>query len=103
MKVLSISEFAKQQGIVGVNPIVKLNVNGYPFITFLTGERDSEGKAIVQNVWFSKEASSRVAEGVDISAELKNMSVVETTNEAGELRLKLAYVKYVDLNALLGA
>lgn len=67
------------------------NKNGYPFIRMLTdigGEKPGS-----QLVYLSKAAAQRVEEqGITNLKELRDsLSVVETTNEAGEERLKLSF------------
>lgn len=60
---LSIVNFAKKQGYASYCKTVRTNTNGYPFITFLFADKDSEGNTRAENVYFSKRAGELVDEG----------------------------------------
>lgn len=81
---LTIAEFCKSQGFTQINKLVDENVNGYPFITFITGDNKAE------NVYFSKKASSHRAKGEVVTASmLKEHRIAIVKNSAGEERIKL--------------
>jgi hypothetical protein len=80
------AEFCKTNGITAINNNVRVNTNGYPFITVLRGS-DAE------NIYFSKNASSEVAEGSDVPSIAKSLYIVETVNAVGEPRIKLSFNK----------
>ena len=68
-----------------MNPTVRCNTNGYPFITFIDGDNSAE------NVYFSKGAAEGVEEGTPITRELlADLQVSEYINEDGEPRVKLS-------------
>lgn len=85
MKVTKLQEFCTSNGVTGISK-VRTNTNGYPFLTFLSSK--FEGGA--ENIYFSKNSSKTVAEGAEPkSLGLAKFYVANTTNEAGEPRLKL--------------
>lgn len=59
---MTMKEFAKEYGIIKASP-VRMNANGYPFITFLQEAKGADGKNIAENVYFSKKAALEVVEG----------------------------------------
>lgn len=82
--VLSITEYAKTNGIVTINPKVHHNTNGYPFVTMIDAKNEAT------NVYFSKAASGAIVPQQPITAELlKAHQIGITTNAAGEERIKL--------------
>lgn len=86
----SMREFAKEFGIIKASP-VRVNANGYPFITFLQDAKGADGKNIAENVYFSKKAALEVAEG-DEATVCKDLGlkVLELEYSNGETRLKLS-------------
>jgi hypothetical protein len=96
--VKSIAKFAEDRSMVSIAPKVRMNTNGYPFITFI----DSDNKA--ENIYFSKAGAETVEEGQEITAELlKSLQVAEVENADGEMRLKLiTNSERVSLASLLG-
>lgn len=80
---LTLKEFVAQEGINAISN-VRVNTNGYPFVTVLRGS-DAE------NVYFSKNASEKVDEGTTIKSIAKDLFVVSCTNAAGEDRIKLSF------------
>jgi hypothetical protein len=87
---MSMKEFAKEYGIIKVSP-VRINVNGYPFVTFLQETKGDDGKNLAENVYFSKAAAEKVEEGDEASVikEL-GLKVLELEYSNGETRLKLS-------------
>ena len=84
LKVLTLREFCALKGFVQLAPVVRVNDNGYPFITFI----DAANKA--ENVYFSKSASAGVAAGTPVDkAMLSVYQIGVTINAAGEERMKL--------------
>lgn len=82
MLVLTIKEFIASKKFASIVPIVRVNKNGYPYLTFI----DSDNKA--ENVYFSKKAM--VAEGQVIDKQfLAGYQIAEVENGAGEKRTKL--------------
>jgi uncharacterized protein YjdB len=84
LKTMSVIDFCKAKGFASVAPSVRVNKNDYPYITFITKDNKAE------NVYFSKKAAMAVAAGTSVNKELLTTHQIgETTNEAGEPRLKL--------------
>ena len=48
MNIISIREFASSRGITQIIPIVRTNVNGYPYLTMV------DSKNVAENVYFPK-------------------------------------------------
>lgn len=97
LQVLSVKEFAKQNGFVQLVPNVRTNVNGYPFITFLKEDNTAE------NIYFSRKASAAVAAGTPVDKQLLSVYQIGiTTNAEGEERIKLiSNSDRVDISSLL--
>ena len=82
--VSTIKEFAVQKGFTTVAPSVRVNTNGYPFITFI------DDKNVAENVYFSKAAAAKVDAGQVVDKALMSQhQIALTRNEAGEERVKL--------------
>lgn len=86
MKTLTISEFCATNNLVEVAKQVRENSNGYLFVTFI----DSNNVAL--NLYLSKSLCEEIAVNTLITKGFfSNKVVAETSNEAGELRFKLAH------------
>ncbi len=82
--VVSIKDFATKHKFIQMAPAVRVNENGYPFITFI----DVDNKA--ENVYFSKASALAVASGTVIDkALISKYQIAITKNQAGEERIKL--------------
>ncbi len=82
--VSTIKEFAASKSFTSVAPSVRVNTNGYPFITFI------DDKNVAENVYFSKAASAKVAVGQSVDKDLMSQhQIAITRNAAGEERVKL--------------
>lgn len=97
LKAMSIMDFAKSKGFVNIVPRVRINTNGYPYVTFI----DSANQA--ENIYFSKSAAEQVAEGTPVDKGLlARHQIGITTNAEGEERIKLIpNSERVDLFSLL--
>jgi hypothetical protein len=97
LKAMSIKDFAKSKGFMQLAPAVRINTNGYPFITFINEKNEAE------NIYFSKSAAEQVAEGTPVDkALLSRHQIGITTNAEGEERIKLiSNSERVDLFSLL--
>lgn len=97
LKVESIKDFAKSKGFMQLAPAVRINTNGYPFITFI------DSNNVAENIYFSKAAAEAVAEGTPVDKSLlARHQIGITKNEAGEERIKLiSNSERVDLFSLL--
>lgn len=95
LTVVSVKEWAKANGFVQMNPTIKTNEKGYPFVTFINKENKAE------NVYFSKKASVGLKSGDDAIALVKSHNIAHTLNAAGEKRTKLVGTgERVDLDGL---
>lgn len=97
LKAMPILDFAKSKGFVNIVPRVRINTNGYPYVTFI----DSANQA--ENIYFSKASAEQVAEGTPVDKGLlARHQIGITTNAEGEERIKLiSNSERVDLFSLL--
>lgn len=97
LKVLTLKEFCASKGFTQLAPSVRVNENGYPFITFI------DANNVAENVYFSKAASQAVAAGTPIDkAMLSVYQIGVTTNADGAERMKLiTNSDRVDISSLL--
>lgn len=95
--VMTIKEYCESKGFKQIVPAVRVNTNGYPFITFIDGNNEAE------NVYFSKAAANAVNAGTPVTKDmLKIYQIGVTTNAEGEERVKLiTNSDRVDLSELL--
>lgn len=95
---MPIKDFVANKKFVQIVPVVRVNTNGYPFITFI--DKDN----VAENVYFSKRASQAVAAGTPVTKEMLAVYQIGiTTNEQGEERIKLiTNSDRVELSDLLG-
>lgn len=86
LKSVTVKSLVQSGVITAISPL-RVNTSGYPYVTFLQGNKPN-------NVYFSKKSSTVVSgtfeDGQNILAFLKNAEVVQTENEAGEVRFKLS-------------
>lgn len=86
MKTMSVSEFCATNNLVEVAKSVRVNSNGYQFVTFI----DKDNTAL--NLYLSKSLCEEIPEGTPIiKGFFSNKVVVETENAEGETRFKLAH------------
>ena len=86
LKSQSLAAYCQANGVTAISPVRK-NTNGYPFVTLISKSFDGGAS----NIYFSKSKSEEVE--LDMKAPAwgaKDARIVETTNEAGEPRLKIA-------------
>lgn len=80
----SVKAFCIAQGFKQVTPKVRVNQNGYPFVTFIKSNNEAE------NIYFSKKAAETVALDTPVSpAMLMQYQIAVTKNAEGEDRVKL--------------
>ncbi len=70
-----------EKAFANITPIIRVNANGYCFLTFQTAANSAE------NIYFSK--SMQVVAGPTTVEFLRGLKACETANAAGELRWKL--------------
>ena len=83
---IGVKDFMKANAFTQVHNEVRQNSNGYPFVTFINGKNEAE------NIYFSKGASALPSAklGTPIAkGYFDAFSIAETTNTAGEKRIKL--------------
>lgn len=84
IETVSVKDFMLSSGYVQVVKTVRVNTNGYPYVTFI------DENNVAMNIYFSKNASKLVAEGSAIERGFFNpFRVAETTNASGEKRMKI--------------
>jgi len=100
MESISVKQLVKE-GIVSQLSPLRINTNGYPFVTVL----DKKGKAL--NVYFGKKTSEVVLDTFDVKDNIAKFVVdcnlIKTENADGEVRFKLSSSSssYEDLASLL--
>jgi len=77
-----------QSGVITAISPLRVNTSGYPYITFLQGNKPN-------NVYFGRKTgtlllNSSFEAGDNILAFLKNAEIIQTENEAKEVRFKLS-------------
>lgn len=97
MKTMSVKQFASEKGFTQIVPKVRVNENGYPYVTFIDGKNEAE------NIYFSKRAAEQVSDSMELTKEvLAGHQIGFVTNEAGEERVKLiSNSERVDIDTLL--
>jgi len=83
--IMSIAEFCKSRNLTEIVPRVRVNVNGYPYVTFIDGEKN-----LAENIYFTQNASDTVEEDMDIRTIAKDLQIVFVVNSDGEERIKLS-------------
>ena len=76
--------FCQAEGITAIHKSIRVNTNGYPFVTVLRGSE-------AENIYFSKKASAEVAEGQSVKSIAKDLFTNVAVNQAGESRTKLSF------------
>lgn len=98
LKTISVAEFIKAKSFVEVNNSVRVNSNGYPFVTFINAGN------VAENIYFSKASSAGLKQGDVVSIDmLANYRIAETSNADGKVRTKLvsASSNRISLTSLL--
>jgi hypothetical protein len=87
----SLKEFCQEKGFINVSNVRLTPENKYPFLTFYTDRKDDEGKAIVENIMFSKNAGEKVHEGQKPTKEMmKDLAITIYQDDEGNERVKLS-------------
>lgn len=82
--VLTVQDFMKQMSMTSIVPVIRTNINEYPYITFINDKNESE------NIYFSKDSAKSLEKGMPIvKGFFSNYSIGFTTNANGETRTKL--------------
>ena len=97
METQSIKQFCNSKGFTQLTPSIRMNANGYPFLTFI------DANNVAENVYFSKNAAKSVAVGQALSKELLSQwQIASTINADGELRIKIiSNSERIDINSFL--
>lgn len=81
----TVKEYMTTTGYVSVVPFVRVNTNGYPYITFI--DKDN----VAENIYFSKNAAMKVAANDKIARGFfEPFCIAITKNAAGEERIKIS-------------
>ncbi len=81
---MSIKQYAQENSITQIAPVVRTNTNGYPYLTMISNDN------VATNVYFSRNAAVGVTAGTPVSKEMLSVYQIGIThNEAGEERIKL--------------
>jgi len=84
LKTISVAEFIKAKSFVEVNNSVRVNSNGYPFVTFINASN------VAENIYFSKASGAGLKQGDVVSiAMLADYRIADVANAEGEVRTKL--------------
>lgn len=70
---ITIKKFMKSKGFSSFFKSIRVNSNNYPYVTFLRPLPDGRNEG--ENVYFSKNFSDHVAEGVDVLSLFKSGNV----------------------------
>ena len=83
LKVISVLDYFKQMNVVSVVNHVRVNANGYPYVTLM------DNANVAHNTYLSKGASANVVAGEVVNKEfLAKFSIGFATNAVGEERIK---------------
>ena len=81
----SVLAFMRANGFTQYNQNIGVNVNDYPFVTFINANNEAE------NVYFSKNAAEQVSADELVDGKfLAKFVIVDTINAEGEARTKLS-------------
>ena len=89
MKVEKISEFCQAKGLTQIVNIVRANIAGYKYLTFVDPTKGEDG---AENVYFAKALSENdeLVIGEPLPATIASgLQIAHTINAAGEARVKL--------------
>ena len=78
------SEGNKIIGLTQIVPKVRVNSNGYPYVTFINKAN------VATNIYFTVNASDTVSEGQDLRDIADDLQIVFVQNADGEDRIKLS-------------
>jgi len=81
---MSVVEFCKSQNLTEIVPKIRINANGYPYVTFINSDN------VATNIYFTVNASDTVSEGQDLREIAHDLQIVFVKNELGEDRIKLS-------------
>lgn len=80
----SVKDYASKMNYTTLVPVVRVNENGYPYITFINDKNEAN------NIYFSRKAAEAVTAGQPVTKDmLKSYQIGITTNAEGEERPKL--------------
>ena len=93
---VSFKAFCQAEGITSIHKTIRVNTNGYPFVTVLRGD-------VAENIYFSKKASAEVSEGEVVKSIANTLFVNTAVNSNGESRTKLSFAgnsSYEDIDSM---
>lgn len=87
LKTITLASLIKQGKITAIHKQLKQNTNGYYYVTMLQGSKAS-------NLYFGKKTGvfldAHFSVNDNVLPLLKNCNVVQTVNDAGEVRFKIS-------------
>lgn len=87
LKTVTLASLVKQGKITSINKQLKQNTSGYYYVTMLQGNK-------ANNLYFGKKTGvfleNHFSVGDNVLPLLKNCNVVQTKNDAGEVRFKIS-------------
>ena len=93
MESISLKQYCQDNQIAQISA-VRANQNGYPFLTLINKDKEAD------NIYFSKNAASKIELGQPANLFAKQLFIVQTQNEAGESRTKLSFNEYSDVDSM---
>ena len=86
MKKISLKKLVQDRVVTNISAL-RTNINGYPYVTMLTGSKS-------QNVYFGQKTAEVVSDTFSVNDNilsfLADAEIIQTANEAGETRFKLS-------------
>ncbi len=67
---MSVVEFCKSQNLTEIVPKIRINANGYPYVTFINSDN------VATNIYFTVNASDTVSEGQDLREIAHDLQIV---------------------------
>lgn len=75
LKTLSPREFMRDQGFSNFHGVIRENNNKFPYVTFIKAGAGPNGENLAENVYYSKNLSNEVAEGMEVVPSLKGRKI----------------------------
>lgn len=91
-----IKSWLAKEGFISLVPEIRTNKNKYPYITFLKEDNTAE------NIYFSKNASEKIEQGLLGIMDLKSAFIIGATNADGESRTKISFSQRESIEDFFG-
>lgn len=102
LKVETLDQFIDRNSFIGMSPVIKNNISGYPYITFFYTKAD--GTRGFECVWFSKNGAAVTKPGNITPEIMADVQIVHTVNADGEQRIKASRIsvsEMIDLKSFM--